>query len=378
MVGLSARGMRWLENVFAAPDKSGQGAFSGIPDADTSMSLKYRHVYAWDLWGSILASIQLFELGEEIANPKFWIDKDLLIWQPPIPGVAFYWAWVKAGQQVDIATQFVPVPFRDFEAVFTGTINKPAAGGTTNNNVTQFRFAGNSIELINLQNAMSWKGSITAFKINNGIADTNAYDNGTGEKLSKAVVGLEGFNNNGNVTNYTAPVERGVYMTAVDGQTSFRWTDINPSLYQVNRENIEMGHLLGRLTGVGSLESNCIRLSNFVIQISNLPEPLYQWSQMTIRAWSMIEYKSNASNALTYNSMTESAPLDAQALIIYRMIVNELPVAVSFYENDSFWKTLLGVVAKVAPFAGGMFGAPGANIGNALGSLASSIHAVID
>jgi hypothetical protein len=372
MVGLSKDGLSWLTSVFAAPDYPGQGAFSGIPDADTSLSLKYRHVYAWDLWGTILTSCNLFGLKDQ-ADPAFWVKKDLLIWQPPVPGVAFYWAYVDAGQPVDQGTAFTPIPYQDFTSIFGGPINVPNETGSANDVVSQFRFAGNSIELINLQNAMSWKGSITAFKTSNGVADCKVYDNGVGDGLSKSLVGLNSFNNSGNVTNYTAPVERGVYMSAVDTQTSFRWVDVNPGMFQINKENVEMGKLNGLFTGMGSLESNCVRLANFVIP----DDGGVKWSQMTVRSWTMIEYRCSPSHPLSYNGMTTSPLLDEKALLIYRMVVNELPVAVSYLENDSFWQKLLGVVSKVAPLIGGIFGAPGAAIGTSVGSLASSINAVL-
>jgi hypothetical protein len=337
---LSRDGLTFLKAVFAAPDFAGQGKFNGIPDEVAYNCLKYRHVFNADMWATFVASATQF--GGVVPGA----GTDILIFQPPVPGVAFYWGYVSAGANVVDATTFYPVTYNDFAQVFGSNIDQqpgtpgPPAVPQLDNFVNAFRFAGNSIEMICTTNAFTWTGSIAAFKGTCGFTDTKTYVS-LGASQSKSLSGLENFNNRGMTSTYVAPSNLGVYMSAVNREPTFESSTVCPDLFQVNANQPQStGSLTGSFPGCGSLETNFIRISG--LQYSGgVPTTNFQF-----RCWSVLEY-TPVEGTVFSNVSTPNPPLDAAALEIYRSIVADLPIAVTYAENDTFWKKLLGIVGSV-------------------------------
>lgn len=365
----SVDGMAFLKAVFAPPDFAGQGAFNGIPDEVGYPCLKYRHVFTADLTSTIKASALLFGVPAPTNND------DILIIQPPVPGVAFYWAAVSAGTEVTIDTGFTPVTYNDYQEIFQCpiTLNPGAptpAPGTPelNERVQAFRFAGNSLELICTSNAFQWTGSLTCFKGKSELTDSKTYTNAGFGTQAKVFNGLENFNNNGAVSTFVAPANLGAFMTAVDTESTFISSPVAADLFQLNVQDLAIkGKLNGCFTGLGNLETNYIRMQGTRFDDEN--------TTFMLRIWSSLEYTPKPGTVL-YNASTPNAMHDPSALLAYRAIVQDLPVAVSYFDNDSFWKKLLNVVGKVG---GALSVIPGwGTIAGAAGGLATSVANAID
>lgn len=381
MPKMSKDGLAFLKAVFAAPDFAGQGEYSGIPDASAYSIVKYRHVAVSDLRSLFVASAAAFPIttGETTTpRPIPQPGQDILICQPPVPGIAFYWAAVAAGAAISAETDFVPVQYPEFKQLFNNNVqDRPFASGTSglNDFISNFKFGGNSIELICMSNSFKWTGSITAFKARMTLADSGAYQAVSAQTplYTKVVNGLESFNNIGSTSTYAAPANLGIYMTAVNAEAEFNTQPVTEDLYYANEgEYRTIGHLLGCLPGVGSLETNYIRLSGVVTGTAELPV----WTEFTARSWSVLEY-TPVSGTLLEKMAQPSAEYDPVALKVYRDIVRDLPVAVTYFENDSFWKKLLNLVGKVGSALTVLPGPYGA-IAGSIGGLATGIGSAIN
>lgn len=341
---LSRDGLTFLKAVFAAPDFAGQGKFNGIPDEAPYSCLKYRHILNNSLWSLIKASA--LQSGAFLPEP----DTDILILQPPVPGVAFYWGIVASGARVTADTAFTPVFYNDFPELFgSNGYGQPGTGGRPqlDDKVNAFRFGGNSAELICMTNAFNWTGTLTAFKGKCTMSDTKSYTS-LGAAQTKSFSGLENFNNNGMTSTYVSPSNLGLYMTAVNTETTFVSNPVDPDLFQVNANQPgSTGALYGALPGVGSLETNFIRISGLTYSGDGTPErPYTPVTTFTARFWSVLEY-TPVEGTVFSNVSTPNPELDPVALQLYRAVVADLPVAVTYAENDSFWKKLLGVIGTV-------------------------------
>jgi len=365
MMGMSEAGNRFLKSVFAAPDFAGQGDFLGIPDEVTSIVCPYRHILTGDFW----------ELLALHGNPdELKASSRVVIIQPPVPGVAFYFAPLKPNEQVLETTIFHPVAFDDFKSLFGSLIDE--TGSDLNRNVNQFRFAGNTIELICTSNAFSWKGSIRAFKLALKYIDTNAYqpDVGSSYNYTKAISGIEGVNAT-SAAAFITPANQGVYMTATNLETTFLTSSVPDLMFNVNGNNSTcFGILTGLFTGFGSLETNCIVLEN-VKKPDESPNS-ENCTLFQVRVWSMIEYLPHPQSVL-YRTAHKSPECDPIALETYRAVVADLPVAVTYAENDTFWKRLCNVIGKIGGLVSNIPG-PYGLIGGGIGTVASAIGGLLN
>jgi hypothetical protein len=367
---ISKDGMEFLKASFAPPDFAGQGTFNGIPDNKTYPCLKYRHVFTGDMWGAIVQSAAKYGAATPITG------SDILIVQPPVPGVAFYWSYVAPGALVTANTPFYPVTYKDFAQLFgldDNVIPGTPTAAQMDDLVNKFRMASDSIELICTSNAFTWNGSITAFKGAMALGESRAYTTDA-RTMTMGVTGLENFNNLGMTSTYISPSNMGSYMSAVNAEVTFEDSNISPDLFNVSKgQPASVGYLAGCMPGMGNLESNFIRLSN--LGWTGTGEDAIPTTTFQVRAWSTLEYTPVAGTVFM-NMATPNAELDEAALEVYRKIVQDLPVAVTYFENDSFWKRLLNTVGKIG---GALSVIPGwGAIAGAAGGLASSVASAID
>jgi len=339
-------GLTFLKAVFAAPDFAGQGKFNGIPDEAPYTSLKYRHVLNASLYALIKDSATKAGAADIYAP-----NRDILICQPPVPGVAFFWAVVATGAAVVDVTNFIPVFYNDFAQLFgsTGYV-QPGEGAVPqlDDLITQFRFAGNSAELICTTNAFNWTGAINAFKGKCSLSECKSYVATGLKSLTTSFTGLENFNNRGMTSTYVAPSNLGVYMTAVNTEPVFPSSTVMPDVYYINaNQSNSTGQFRGAFPGIGTLETNFIRLTGLTYTGTGTElDPYVPVTDFQARFWSVLEYipveGTVFSNVATPNPIADPAAMD-----IYRSVVADLPIAVTYAENDSFWKKLLGVVGSV-------------------------------
>jgi len=364
---MSDAGMQFLKATFAAPDFAGQGSFLGIPDDITAIVCPYRHILTGSLWDLLYKHGNKTELDSAVT---------IVLIQPPTPGYAFWFAPLGVGEKVEPTTIFHGVPYDDFKSLF-GNESAAEPDEDVNEQVNKFRFSGNSIELICVSNAVQWRGNLRAFKLNLDYADTNAYapdatkpDN----KITTSITGVEGVNAT-SAAAFVTPANLGVYMTATNSESTFPTRTIPDRTWNMNGNNaVAYGVFAGIFTGFGTLETNVIVLEN--VKSPDSTPTADNSTLFQVRSWSMIEYLPQP-QSLLYKSAHKSPEYDPVALNVYREVVADLPIAVTYGENDSFWKRLLGTIGKIGGFIAGMPG-PIVLIGGGVGALASTIGGLID
>lgn len=368
MPQMSAAGNSFLRAVFAAPDFAGQGSFQGIPDDITGIVAPYRHILTGDLW----------TLLSRFGNPETLIScSSIVIIQPPTPGYAFWYAPLSPGQKVAYNTIFHGVPYDDFQSLFNNDPGYIVPKNDVNVMINDFRYAGNSFELICTSNSFSWKGSIRAFKLKLQYADSKLYKPDSTVQtfeITKAITGVEGVNAN-SAAAFITPANLGVFMSATNTESTFMSSTVPDKMWNMNGNNEDCyGVFAGTFTGFGTLETNAIILEN--IKTPGVAPTAEDATLFQVRTWSLIEYKPQPQTVL-YNQGQTSPPHDPLALEVYRAVVADLPIAVTYAENDSFWKRFLNTIGKIGGWLSNLPG-PYGLISSGVGTVASAIGGMIN
>lgn len=325
---VSKPGMEFLKCAFAPPDFN-TTQVHGLPDDYQGNSLVKKH--------KLIQPIAL------AASTDYYY---LLL---PVPGIAYYVLSKATGVAPVPADIWVPVPYSDFTSLFGTSFASQA------DVVDKFRFISNHIELIPTTNAMQWTGNIQSWKVPVQLAPNNAI-------VAYTIHGLNAVNAT-NALQYTAPFNAGVYACAFNGGAKFDFTQV-----QENLGGATSG--AGSITGTGVLaapgagygipgfdnnfESVVIKISGIGTNVSDT---------MILKTWACVEYQVLPGNAL-YEYMTVS-PKDDLAMQLYRKIIQQLPTAVTYYDNDSFWQRVLQIIQSisgVASFAPGPIGRIGKGV----------------
>lgn len=311
---LSPDGVSFLKCAFAPPDFQ-SNKISGVTDKFEGQTLVKKH--------------------RLVASFTFDAAKDVYFLLAPVPGYAYFKAVVTAGTPIDENTNFEGIPYSDLVSMFGGD----PAGKQTADTVQRFRFISNHFELVPTTNAMSWTGSIQAYKIM--LATATAIGNPAGDTVN--LVGLQGCNTT-NANQYTGPFNLGVYTGAYSRSSVFNFQTVlenTKGLPQVlYPENGGFGRLLGDpyMTGLDSdFETVCIKVSGIGANANNTT---------IIKTWACVEYLVNPGSSLY--EYTTFSPCDEDALAVYRKIIQELPVGVSYLDNESFWRRVLGIIQKLS------------------------------
>lgn len=327
---VSSPGIEFLKCAFAPPDFN-TTQVHGLPDDFQGNSLVKKH--------KLIAPITL------AASTDYYY---MLM---PVPGIAYYVLSKATGVAPVAGDLWSPVKYADFDSLFGTTQQTPA------DIVDKFRFVSNHIELIPTTNAMQWTGNIQSWKIPVQIALSNS-----GAAGSYSINGLNAVNAT-NALQYTAPFNAGVYACAYNSGAKFDF-----SLIQEQFGAATTG--TGSITGTGILGPTGVNVgipgfdNNFesvLIKISGIGTNVSD--TMILKTWACVEYQVMAGNAL-YEYMTVS-PKDEIAMALYRKIIQQLPTAVTYYDNDSFWQRVLQIIQSisgVASFAPGPIGRIGKGV----------------
>lgn len=311
---LTPDGVAFLKCAFAPPDFQAS-RIGGIPDQFEGQSLVKKH--------------------RLVLSRVFAANLDHYILLAPVPGYSHFTTSVAPGTPILNTTLWQGIPYSDLQSLFgANTIGQEAA-----DIVTKFRFASNHIEIVPTVNAMSWTGTIQAFKI--ALDVTWPQGGGVGDH-----VGLQGLNgvNATNANQYTGPFNLGVYSGCYTRASTFQFNSIMENSINLPRildvAQGEFGQLLGApyMTGMDNqFESLVVKITG----IGTNPN-----DSCVIKTWACVEYLINPGSGL-YEYSTLS-PCDELALQLYRKIVVELPVGVSYLDNDTFWQRVLNIIRMVS------------------------------
>ena len=317
---VSKEGMSFLKCTFAPPDFAANDV-AGVPDDYRGPSLVKKHRYV----GSLVNSV---------ANT------DTYIVLMPVPGVAYFKFTTVAGVAPTASTVLTGVAYSDSNTIF-------GSSTATNDVVSRFRYISNHIELIPTVNQMNWTGSISAWKI------TAAFNNRPGSQAGAptnasdiyTIGGLEGLVNS-NVNQWSSPVNLGVYTAAYNSGNGFPFTPIATNFPNATvpfqLDNADFGQIncaaVGSFTGFdNNFETVAIKISGQGANVNN---------SFIVKTWACVEYQV-VSGSLLYEYQTLS-PHDPIALELYRLIILQLPVGVSFIDNESFWKRVLSIMKSIS------------------------------
>jgi hypothetical protein len=309
---LTPGGLAFLKCAFAPPDFAASSP-TGVPDDYRGPSLLKKHRY-----------VNTFNCST--ANSDYYI-----LLAPTAGGIAYWSCVVAAGAGITATSSFAPTYFSDAAGVFG------SGPGTEADIVTKYRFVSNHLELIPTVNQMSWTGSIQAWKTpltmslrQTGATTANLY----------TVFGLQGCNST-NANQYTGPINLGVYTAAYNAGSKFDFQDVHeeiPALPTTILPGVDFVQLNGNMAGIDpQFDSVVVKLSGMGSNVLN---------SFVIKVWSCVEYQVLPGTGL-YEYQTLS-PCDPYAMEVYRAVILQLPVGVSFLENGDFWKRVLGIIKNIS------------------------------
>jgi len=286
----------------------------------------------------------------------------------PTPGIA-YWRYdqaINTSLPVDIVFQGVATP--NVNSLFPGFSSQ--ASGSNTSVVDKFRYIGLQAELISAQNQNTWAGTIKSFKTPLALAVAEESVGGTSQKLlAEHVTGVNGiFNAIDSSNSYASTVNAGVYSVSLNTQPDFPFSDIhdnqdfNSSTIGTFAESNVLHKVVfeSPVLGIGSLDTIV-----FVVEVpTDAPGQVFM-----LRTWSTTEYQP-VHGSLLYDFSNTSANHDEVALEAYKQIANNLPIAVSYGENASFWSR----VSKIVRGAASML----SHIPGPVGMIASAVGMILD
>lgn len=335
---MSSDGVAFLKCAFAPPDFQAT-RIGGVPDNFEGQSLVKKHRY--------------------IQATSFAANQDVYYILAPVPGYAYFTASVAAGSGITNATVFTGVPYSDLQTLFGTDANGKQAADI----ITKYRFVSNHFELVPTTNAMSWTGTIQAFKIM--VASSVAQGAAAGDLLN--LTGLQGCNNT-NANQYTGPFNLGVYTGAYNQASTFDFQMVvenQPSLPRsLDTANGDFGQFQGTpyIPGLDNqFETTCIVVSGVGSNTDNTA---------IIKTWACVEYIINPGSGLY--EYTTFSPRDEVAMQVYRKLIQELPVGVCYLDNANFWKRVLEIIRTIS---GGLSLVPGP-YGLAAGGVNSIANAI--
>lgn len=340
---VSASGMAFLKCAFAPPDFSGTDV-KGVPDSFSGKSLIKKHRF--------------------IGDKTFRDGRDTYILLLPVPGYSYFVAEVAAGTPILSTTNFVGVQYSDYSSLFG------ANSETTANIVNKYRYISNHFELIPTTNAMSWSGNIQSFRfpMSMFIRQSSLTTTTTGDLWSAS--GLESLNQS-NADQYTGPFNLGCYTAAYNTGNGFAFNSILERVIAVPGAIVpgDFGRIAAPTgSAITGLDANfdCV-----CIKISGVSSDL---NSCILKTWACVEYQALPGSSV-YEYQTFSA-CDPLALEMYRNIIRELPVGVSFLDNEGFWTRVLSIIRRISGVGmvlPGPYGAMASGVNMATSALESLI-----
>jgi len=324
--GLTDQGIAFLKCAFAPPDFQ-SSSVNGVPDDFRGPSLTRKHRFT----GS----------GTFAANTDYYF---LLA---PIPGVAYFSCVVPAGSAIMANTGFVPSFYADSGQMFPS----PAQNTSV---VTKFRYISNHFEIIPTTNQMTWSGQIQAWKIPLTIVARPSSAANNADMYS--IQGLEGCNTN-LANQFTTPFINGVYTACYSSDPEFSFKPILDNVTNVPSTlgSSDFGFLAYNAATPNSYGCPGIDtgFETMLIKISGVTAA----ETAIFKTWTCIEYQVQPNSSLyEFQSLSSS---DKLAMELYREIILDLPIGVTFEQNESFWTRVLHIIAGITGLAANLPGGYG-------------------
>lgn len=307
---ITSEGMAFLKCAFAPPDFQSTKV-QGVPDNFQGNSLTVKHRF----------------IGTDILSAS----QDVYYVLAPVPGVAYFKYFTATGVTPPTTSQFDGEAYPDFNNYYG------SSAGTNADLVSKFRVISNHFEIIPLVNQMNWSGSIQAFKI--PLQMIERLDNTNVNTY--AMAGLQSVKGASNAPQYSGPIINGVFTGAYRSSPDFEFQQTTENYRQIPRNVLTPADWGILQNGAGipgydnGMEAICIKITGVT-----------DTESIMIKTWQCVECIIDPQTALG-QLMTES-PCDPVALTIYRQVIKELPVGVSYMDNDRFWQRVLQIIQKIS------------------------------
>jgi len=330
MPKITPAGLAFLKCAFAPPDFSASNV-AGVPDDFQGRSLVKKHR---------LVTSQ----GFTSANTDYYF---LVL---PTPGYAYWTASVPAGTPILQSTVFTGQPYADCAALF----NSGGTAGLSSADIfDKFRLISNHFEIVPTSNQMIWTGNVQAWKFPSAVfvRQNNA---STGEEASNilSISGLQSCNAT-NADQYIGPFNLGVYTVTYNTGAKFDFNAIMEFVTSIPSFPFisigEIGQISAPVNGIPGFDN---QFDSLVVKVSGMGSNVSNTA--IIKSWSCVEYQVLPGTG--YYEFQNFSPSDPLALDLYRKIVNQLPVGVSFVDNESFWQRVLQIIRTLS---GGLSVLPG-------------------
>lgn len=308
---LSKAGVDWLKAAFAAPDFPILTP-CGIPDQYTGRTLVHTDRFVKNL---------------KIPNDDF------IIIIPPVPGFAYF----------DNETAGAPGPLTVWGGAKYSSFTSLYGDNETQNSdvVTAFRYMSQLAELVPTTNNMTWKGSISVYKVPLKCSVSNYICSVTlpaGTPLdasgaNQTISGLQAVEAT-NSDQYTAPSNLGCFTAAHQNNNDFPFTPTFEGYQSIPKVNIA-GKVPDTCYGALGSQGNGIpgfgQLDTIVIRVTGAKDNTF-----ILKTWASLELQVQNTSPL-YQYTVQSPMYDPAAIAAYMAMVRASPNAVSYYENAGFW-----------------------------------------
>jgi len=374
LLPLSGPGLDWIKQSFAAPDFP-IVAPQGIPDKYVGRTLPVQMKYT-----------------ESITVTS----DDFLIVVPPIPGYSYFSADLAANPLKE-SSIFRGMPYAEARSLFP--LMNPDGKPTGSDVVTAFRYMSQLAELVPTTNQTSWSGSVQAFRlpVRDSLAtlltNITQYPAGAEPQLQTmpftqhVPTGLNGLGAS-NTDRYVAPSNLGVFMSALNQDETFSFsqtfetcalrdhTDLlsypagaEGDVYNTNQPVGSFGTFAAPGDGSSPL-AGWGNLDTLVIRVTGARN-----NSFVLRTWASLECQINPVSSL-YPYTKQSPVYDPSALMCYNTIARQAPIAVSYYDNATFWDTVKRIAGKIFNLAKPVASAL-SNIPGPIGMIAGGVHQML-
>lgn len=308
--GISKAGMDFLKCAFAAPDFDGSSVY-GVPDDYGGKSLAIKH--------------------RAVVSETYLQNLDVYYILAPIPGIAYYRVTTAAGVPLASTATLNAIPYSNFSNIFPNT---PQGNSVT----SKFRMVSSHFEIVPTTNNNNWTGNIQAFKVPLQMFENT---NTTNSLLYWSVSGLQGANAT-DADMYSGPFNLGIYTGSFNKGAKFDFQEVlrdqNNLPSAVLALNGDFGQFVGQIPGFdNNFETTIIKVSGIGANVNDTA---------LIKTWSCVEYQFVPGNIM-YESQLLHAGQDDIALAIYKQLVVQLPLGVSFLDNANFWQRVLKLISQM-------------------------------
>jgi hypothetical protein len=259
-----------------------------------------------------------------------------------------------------------------FQAIDEVTISGDI-GGTNTSQLSKGRLMASSAELECLNNSFNQYGSITAWKVPLQCTLSPITANGR-QAVARTVNGIEGVARTiiGSQA-YTAAVREGAYSVSMNREEEFDWipfsdgetdSSIHSAFFGAGPPAPSPGvraNFNGPIVGWDN---------NFDTIVFRIDVPAAVVNQSFLfKRW--VSYEAQpVFNSLLWDTAHLSPARDEAALVLYRELVRNLPMAVARRDNPDFWRTMLNIIdetTNILSFVPGPLGAVAKGVHSILG-----------